>query len=160
MKKRPLDIEGLIVQVQQQLTYLDKKIDTLISQTSAKPFEVRERPQPFGRSQPFRRFDQPGRQGEVRQTNNYMERVLHKTICANCRKECEVPFKPSGGRPVYCKECFAKRKAAGSSFQANIDSRPREGERIRERPSYKHASVENRRPYEKKKFPMKRKKRP
>jgi len=158
MKKRPSDIEGLIVQVQQQLTYLDKKIDTLIGQISARPFEAQQHPKPFGHSQPFRRFDQPGRQGEVKQTNNYKERVLHKTICADCHKECEVPFKPSGNRPVYCRECFAKRKA-GSSFKANIDNRPREEDRIRERASHKHASVENRRPYEKKKVAKKRKKR-
>jgi CxxC-x17-CxxC domain-containing protein len=37
-------------------------------------------------------------------------RVLHQAVCAECRKQCEVPFKPSEGRPVYCKECYAKRK--------------------------------------------------
>ena len=158
MKKRTEDIPGLIVQVQQQLTYLDKKIDALISQISAKPFEAQPRPKPFGHSQPFQRFGQPGRQGEASQTNNYKERVLHKTICADCNKECEVPFKPSGDRPVYCKECFAKHRT-GSSFKANIDTRPRGEERIRERPSYKHASAESRRPYAKKTFAKKRKKR-
>ncbi|MAG26156.1 hypothetical protein CMI47_11395, partial [Candidatus Pacearchaeota archaeon] len=26
-----------------------------------------------------------------------------------CKKECEVPFKPTeGGRPVYCRDCFQK----------------------------------------------------
>jgi CxxC-x17-CxxC domain-containing protein len=37
-------------------------------------------------------------------------RQMHKATCADCKKECEVPFKPSGDRPVYCKECFSKRK--------------------------------------------------
>ncbi len=37
-------------------------------------------------------------------------REMHKATCAECNKECEVPFKPSGDRPVYCKECFSKRK--------------------------------------------------
>ena len=37
---------------------------------------------------------------------------MFKTTCAECHKECEVPFKPSGDRPVYCKECFSKRKNA------------------------------------------------
>ena len=37
-------------------------------------------------------------------------REMHKTICADCKQECEVPFKPSGDRPVYCKDCFSKRK--------------------------------------------------
>ena len=40
-------------------------------------------------------------------------REMHKTTCADCQKECEVPFKPSGDRPVYCKECFSKRKGGG-----------------------------------------------
>lgn len=37
-------------------------------------------------------------------------REMHKATCAECKKECEVPFKPSGDRPVYCRDCFAKRK--------------------------------------------------
>lgn len=37
-------------------------------------------------------------------------REMHKAVCAECKKECEVPFKPSGDRPVYCKDCFMKRK--------------------------------------------------
>ncbi len=40
-------------------------------------------------------------------------REMHKATCAECKKECEVPFKPSGDRPVYCKECFSKRKDSG-----------------------------------------------
>ena len=37
-------------------------------------------------------------------------REMHKVTCAECGKETEVPFKPSGDRPVYCKECFLKKK--------------------------------------------------
>ena len=37
-------------------------------------------------------------------------REMHKATCADCGKECEVPFKPKEDRPVYCKECFSKRK--------------------------------------------------
>jgi CxxC-x17-CxxC domain-containing protein len=40
-------------------------------------------------------------------------REMHKATCADCNKECEVPFKPSGDRPVYCKDCFSKRKDGG-----------------------------------------------
>ena len=38
---------------------------------------------------------------------------MFKATCAECHKECDVPFKPSGDRPVYCKECFSKRKNSG-----------------------------------------------
>lgn len=37
-------------------------------------------------------------------------REMHKATCADCGKECEVPFKPTEGRPVYCKECYQKHK--------------------------------------------------
>jgi len=37
-------------------------------------------------------------------------REMHKAVCADCGQECEVPFKPSGDRPVYCRECFQKHK--------------------------------------------------
>ena len=40
-------------------------------------------------------------------------REMHKATCADCKKECEVPFKPSGDRPIYCKECFSKRRDSG-----------------------------------------------
>ncbi len=34
-----------------------------------------------------------------------------KAICSNCGKETFVPFEPTPGRPVYCKECVAKIKS-------------------------------------------------
>jgi CxxC-x17-CxxC domain-containing protein len=37
-------------------------------------------------------------------------REMHKIICSDCGKEDEVPFKPTEGRPVYCKECFQKHR--------------------------------------------------
>jgi len=40
-------------------------------------------------------------------------REMFKATCAECNQECEVPFKPREDRPVYCKECFTKRRNAG-----------------------------------------------
>jgi CxxC-x17-CxxC domain-containing protein len=37
-------------------------------------------------------------------------REMHKATCSECGKECEVPFKPTEGKPVYCKECYMKKK--------------------------------------------------
>lgn len=31
---------------------------------------------------------------------------MHRATCAKCGNECEVPFKPSGDKPVYCSKCF------------------------------------------------------
>ena len=38
------------------------------------------------------------------------DREMHEVTCADCGKKTEVPFKPDGSRPVYCKECFQKHK--------------------------------------------------
>ena len=42
------------------------------------------------------------------------ERVETVTNCSACGKETTVPFKPTQGRPVFCKECFQSRKFAGA----------------------------------------------
>ncbi len=39
-------------------------------------------------------------------------REMHKVTCSECGKECEVPFQPSGDRPVYCKDCYQKHRPA------------------------------------------------
>ncbi len=39
-------------------------------------------------------------------------RQMYSVTCADCGKATEVPFKPSPDRPVYCQDCFAKRRAA------------------------------------------------
>ena len=36
-------------------------------------------------------------------------REMVRVVCSDCGKECEVPFRPTGDRPVYCSECFEKR---------------------------------------------------
>ncbi len=43
-------------------------------------------------------------------SRNFGPREMHKATCSECGQECEVPFKPAEGKPVYCKECYAKRK--------------------------------------------------
>jgi CxxC-x17-CxxC domain-containing protein len=40
--------------------------------------------------------------------------TMFKAICSDCGKECEVPFKPNGSKPVFCRECFqGKRRFEG-----------------------------------------------
>jgi CxxC-x17-CxxC domain-containing protein len=35
-----------------------------------------------------------------------------KATCTDCGQGCEVPFKPTQGRPVYCRNCFNKHRPA------------------------------------------------
>jgi len=47
-----------------------------------------------------------------RPRNNFSDepRVMHKATCTECKKECEVPFKPTEGKEVFCRDCYAKRR--------------------------------------------------
>jgi CxxC-x17-CxxC domain-containing protein len=128
------ELVAIMMRIAERLEALEKKTDLVITQVSVRSFEGREHPKPpsqsFIPSQPFRQPDQAQRPGEVKpaqgpaQGQNHghnperRERVLHKAVCADCHKDCEVPFKPTGERPVYCKECFSKRKG-GNSFKGN-----------------------------------------
>jgi CxxC-x17-CxxC domain-containing protein len=42
------------------------------------------------------------------------DRVETQTTCSACGKDTTVPFRPTQGRPVFCKECFQQRKFAGA----------------------------------------------
>ena len=37
------------------------------------------------------------------------EREMFPATCSECGKETMVPFRPSGDKPVYCKECYRPR---------------------------------------------------
>lgn len=39
-------------------------------------------------------------------------------VCAECGVETTVPFRPRLARPVYCKECYIKQRAAAEAAQA------------------------------------------
>ena len=36
------------------------------------------------------------------------QREMHPVVCAQCGKDTEVPFRPTGDRPVYCSDCFSQ----------------------------------------------------
>jgi len=37
-------------------------------------------------------------------------REMFTAVCADCGREARVPFSPRGDRPVYCSDCFGKRR--------------------------------------------------
>ncbi|MCL4365945.1 hypothetical protein M1437_01830 [Patescibacteria group bacterium] len=41
---------------------------------------------------------------------------MHQAVCDNCGQSCEVPFRPTSGKPIFCSNCFEKNR--------NSDSRP------------------------------------
>ena len=37
-------------------------------------------------------------------------RQMYYAVCAECGKECKVPFEPRTDRPVYCSDCFRNKQ--------------------------------------------------
>ena len=42
-------------------------------------------------------------------------RTETRAVCSQCGKETTVPFRPTQGRPVLCRECFQQRRPAASA---------------------------------------------
>ncbi len=42
-------------------------------------------------------------------------REMFSATCSDCGQEAQVPFQPSGDKPVYCSACFEKRRGADRS---------------------------------------------
>ncbi len=38
-------------------------------------------------------------------------RESYEAVCANCGATTTVPFKPTQGRPVYCRDCFRSMRS-------------------------------------------------
>lgn len=37
--------------------------------------------------------------------------TMHQAVCDQCGKSCDVPFRPTEGKPIYCNDCFGGRKS-------------------------------------------------
>jgi len=59
-------------------------------------------------------------------SNDRSDRQMFSAVCSDCGKDCQVPFKPTGEKPVYCSECF--EKMGGKSERRSFD-RPRQEDR-------------------------------
>lgn len=53
-----------------------------------------------------------------------------RATCSKCHKPCEVPFRPNGKKPVFCKDCFVRddsrdaRPSYGNSYEKRTFDRP------------------------------------
>lgn len=80
----------------------------------------------FGGDRPFgggKKFGSGGGRDGVRPS-------MHQATCSECGASCEVPFRPTGSRPVFCTNCFGKqggRRDGGrpSRFEGEQHERPR-----------------------------------
>lgn len=58
--------------------------------------------------------DRGGRDFNKPRFNNNEDRPMFDVICDDCGKNCQVPFRPSGDKPVRCSDCFGNSRDNGS----------------------------------------------
>ena len=46
-------------------------------------------------------------------------REMFDVTCSSCGQPAQVPFQPSGDKPVYCSNCFEKRRGNGDRSTGN-----------------------------------------
>ena len=44
------------------------------------------------------------------------DRVEVEAVCASCARATTVPFRPTQGRPVYCRDCYAKSRVTAQKL--------------------------------------------
>jgi len=110
--KNESGIAGPIHRMQQQLNAMEKKLDILIGQSSARPNEKN-----YTQANSYHR-------DRERHDSYHEDKTFTRVTCSDCSKECEVPFKPSGDRPIYCRECFSKHKK-DNPFDATRNDKPK-----------------------------------
>ena len=49
-----------------------------------------------------------------RESHHYA-RVETRATCSQCGKETTVPFRPTQGRPIFCRECFTQKKTQATA---------------------------------------------
>jgi CxxC-x17-CxxC domain-containing protein len=47
--------------------------------------------------------------------SHHFSRVETRATCSQCGKETTVPFRPTQGRPIFCRECFTQKRAVASA---------------------------------------------
>jgi CxxC-x17-CxxC domain-containing protein len=65
--------------------------------------------------------DRRGGGGFNRGGQNSSRPQMHQATCAECGRPCEVPFRPTGDKPVYCSNCFKTKGGADKSKSGSRD---------------------------------------
>lgn len=106
--KNSNDVAGMMVQIQEQLAVMNEKLDSFMTKSLTELAQAMAAAKPVVRIAP----PAPQTQGPVRPTQHKFlnQRQMYAVVCYECGKDAELPFKPSGDRPVFCPECFAARK--------------------------------------------------
>lgn len=105
-----------------------------MKQYKSRKFEKMDSDRPgkrdFGRNNSDEGFD---RRDSGRSSSKDSGFQLYHAICDKCGKDCDIPFKPTGNKPVYCRSCFKANESGGrfGSFdRGRFDNRSESRERF------------------------------
>ena len=69
----------------------------------------------FGDNQDSRSFNRDS----PRNSRNRRDFEMTKATCSSCNADCEVPFKPTSNKPLFCSDCFRKNGRNNSNDRPN-----------------------------------------
>ncbi len=69
------------------------------------------------------RSENRGSRGGFRDRDSRKPFGMHDATCSKCGKNCQVPFKPTGSKPVLCSSCFRQGGSNRDSRDSGRDSR-------------------------------------
>lgn len=62
---------------------------------------------------------------------------MYNATCSKCSASCEVPFRPNGKKPIFCKNCFIRDDAGSNTYEKRS---------YNDRPSFEKRSYSEERP--------------
>jgi len=89
--------------ITQEAVLVAKEESTMPFKRAKSGFNKREQTYPAGKQYGGKPSSRPSYGGGTK--SNF---ELFEATCEKCNKRCEVPFRPSNGKPVYCRDCFSK----------------------------------------------------
>jgi CxxC-x17-CxxC domain-containing protein len=73
----------------------------------------------------FKPRDQMRAESQQRRYERESKPEMFSVICSKCGRNCDVPFRPTANKPVYCRDCFKEiGKNATSTPMGNNDAKP------------------------------------
>lgn len=136
------DLVAVMLKLTERLEAVERKMDLVVSQTANRQNFQQNQPRPqhhqpqhnhnqnqFSQPRPQQQFNQPRSEqnfnrapqqqqhSQSQNQNRQGGKPMFQAVCADCKKNCEVPFRPSADRATYCKECYSQRKNSGKPSQ-------------------------------------------
>jgi len=77
------------------------------------PTQYKDRERPSRKRESGRRKERKFVRRDSKSGGKPEERTT--VTCDSCKKRCEVPFKPSSDKPIYCFDCYKKGSKSNGS---------------------------------------------